>query len=72
MKKVKLETQTLLQKGDKFSLFNEDKPSYEIIEETTLRIFTVKRLSSGIIDKNQQIPDPSGDSFCWKFIEEEE
>ena len=71
MKKIKLESQNLLQVGDKFSLFNEDKPHFEIIEETAPRIFKVKRISSGIIDEGQQIPNPTGDYPCWKFEEGE-
>ena len=71
MKKIKLESQSLLQVGNKFSLFNEDRPEFEIIEETAPRVFKVKRLPTAIIDEEQQIPHPTGDYPCWKFEEEE-
>lgn len=71
MKKVKVKSQTQLQVGDKFSPINGSIPLYEILEETAPRTFTVKRTLTGVVDKEQQIPHPSGDYPVWKFEEEE-
>lgn len=69
MTRVKIESQSELQVGDKFCLVNSKEPTYEILEETAPRQFTVKRLPSGRVDTNQPIPHPSGDFPCWKFID---
>ena len=69
--KKKIQSQSLLKIGDKFSLFAEaTEPQYEIVEQTGHREFSVKRLPSGIIDKKQKLPHPSGDAPAWIWIEE--
>ena len=69
--RIKLEKQSLLQVGDRFSIVEDNKPHFEIVEEQSPGIFKVKRIPSGIIDENQEIPPSTGDFPCWKFEEEE-
>lgn len=59
--------QSDLKTGDKFALhFDAEAPSYEILEETENRVFTVKRLKTGIIDYKQKYPGET-DGPVWIF-----